>query len=126
MTDFCTRYIALGGDIAGLSKLFLIAALLVAVAFAIVDLIVRYRAPAWPMAFDGASPASLKDLVEAIKDLVAAIASAPIWIALFAAGIFLFWVPGNALGVCTPKTEQGASATHRPSAPATPTPDPKR
>jgi hypothetical protein len=101
MEKFCTDYIALGGRIAGMSMWFLYAALAVGVAFAIVDLIVRLRGTGAQL-----KRASLTDGFAALKDLVAALAAAPIWLALFAVGIVLFWVPGDALGVCKPSTEQ--------------------
>jgi hypothetical protein len=113
MTHFCDRYFTLGGDLAELAKWFLIAALLAAVASAIVEIINKYGAsPAMRLA-PGAT--AIKDVAEALKELITALSAAPVWLGLFGAGVLLFWVPGNAVEVCRPSTSQvpdkGANGT---------------
>lgn len=46
------------------------------------------------------SATAIKDVAEALKEPIAALSAATVWLALFGAGIMLFWLPGNALEGC--------------------------
>ncbi len=109
ITDFCKGYVPLATDIAGLAKYFLIASLVVAIAAAAIELWGKLQPPpvGGPVARVAGGAAGLKEMVGAIKDLIAAVAAAPLWLALFAVGIAVFWVPGSAVGeACTPTAGQ--------------------
>lgn len=99
---FCSTYIAAGLGVAELAWFFLVAALGAAVIAVMVDAAVRLR----NSAVNQNSPparglAPVNEMANALNGLITALATAPIWLALFAAGIFVFWIPGTAIsGVC--------------------------
>ena len=94
---FCREYVELAGDLAGIAKVFLIAALVLGIAYAIVETIKKFReGPALtPRAAPGTS--TIKELIEALKGFIEALAKAPAWLGLFGVGLLLFWVAGASL-----------------------------
>jgi len=113
MENFCKTYLGLGGELAGLAKWFLIAALAAAVVAVAIEVMNSYRAPAAPRLAPAPAPTAIKDLAEALKSLITALSSAPVWLALFGAGVLLFWVPGNAVGVCGQATDRASDDANR-------------
>jgi hypothetical protein len=93
---FCQDYVELAGDFAGIAKWFLIAALGLGIAYAVVETIKKSREPVKDARVDGQAGAStLKDVAEALKGLVEALSKASVWLALFACGMLLFWFAGH-------------------------------
>ena len=89
---FCQDYVELAGDLAGIAKWFLIAALALGIAYAIVETIKKYQEEA---AAPRMSVSAVKEVVDALKTFVEALANARAWLAIFACGVLLFWVGGN-------------------------------
>lgn len=105
MRAFCTGYVPAGLEMAGLARWFLWAALAAGLVAMVLETIAKAREALAANAADGApAPRTLtplKEVFEALKGLVEALAKAPIWLALFAVGIVAFWVPGSAVsGAC--------------------------
>ena len=128
--QFCEQYLATGAEVASWGKYFLIAALIAAVALAAVEAWKRFKAPS-PMAgagdiksFTETAP-PVKDLTDALREHVTTLATAPVWLALMAVGVFVFWVPGNAI-----PTKCEAAETYdewpAPGSTGTPKPEPGR
>lgn len=92
---FCQAYVKLAGDIAGIAKWFIIAALVLGIAFAIVETIKKYREQPAPQPKLAAG--AIKEVVDALKAFIEALASARAWLALFACGILGFWFAGAML-----------------------------
>lgn len=94
---FCREYVELAGDLAGLAKIFLIAALVLGIAYGFVEVLKRYQET--PAVRAGVAPntTAIKEIAEAIKGLVEALAKAPVWLALFGVGLMIFWVAGSAI-----------------------------
>jgi hypothetical protein len=109
METFCATYLSLGGDLAHWAKWFIVAALVVAVISALTEVIKAYRAPPTGRLAPAPAATAIKDVAEALKSLITALSTAPIWLALFGAGVLLFWVPGNAVEICRPTTSQGVT-----------------
>lgn len=91
---FCREYVELAGDLASLGKVFLIAALVLGIAFGLVELLKKFQTPATVVVTEDVETSSLKDLIDALKGFIEAIAKAPAWIALFGIGLLLFWAAG--------------------------------
>ena len=100
--QFCQDYLARAAEVASWGKYFLIAALVSALALAAIEAWKRFKAPP-PVAGEGAiksltaTALPVKDLADALRELVTTLATAPVWLALMAVGVFVFWVPGNAI-----------------------------
>lgn len=90
---FCREYVELAGDLASLGKIFLIAALVLGIAFGLVELLKKLQTPP-AVVTARVETSSLKDLIDALKGFIEAIAKAPAWIALFGIGLLLFWAAG--------------------------------
>lgn len=116
LSAFCDDYREVGIDIAKISEWFLWAALSVAVAVAIAEIIAKLR----PQASTALAPdpgTGIVTIIDAIKGLVTALAAAPLWIALFAAGLLVLTIPGVAVpAACIekPKAEEDATGGNPP------------
>lgn len=93
---FCQDYVLSAGQITGLVWWFLIAALVLGLAFGIVELIRKFQEPR-SRSVRGVAPSTLKDLIDALKGFIEALSKAPAWIALFGIGLLLFWAAGNSI-----------------------------
>jgi hypothetical protein len=95
---FCGDYIHLAGGLAGLTYYFLIAALVLGIAYGVVELIKKYQAAPPPQK---AAAGAIKDLIDSLRAFLEALAKAPAWLGLFGVGVILFWVVAAAVpGEC--------------------------
>lgn len=85
---FCEDYVAVAGSLLDLAYGFVLAALVAGIVYAGVEIYKKSKAP--PPPGDRVAQSSLKDLIDALKGLIQALASAPAWIALFAFGLVLY------------------------------------
>jgi hypothetical protein len=121
--NFCKEYVELAGDVAGLGKAFLIAALVLGIIYAIVETIRKYTDPVAPRTRAVAGTGAIKELIDALKGFLEALAKAPAWIALFGIGLLVFWaagasVPEQCVGELNrPYAETKAAERANPSAP---------
>ena len=120
---FCEDYVKAAGDIADLAYWFIGAALLIGILHGFVEIVKKYRTP--PNA-PRVQQAALKDLIDALKGLIEALASAPAWIALFAFGLVLFFAVGTSIPTkCEAEMNQpyASAATDAETEPKAPGPD---
>jgi hypothetical protein len=97
---FCGPYAQIGEILAWLALGFVGAAFLAAIAAVVIDIAIKLRPTGG--AEIAPAPASVKDFIQTIGAFVTALSTAPIWLALLAAGVVVYWVPGAALSqVCT-------------------------
>lgn len=97
-TAFCSRYATLTLDYAGW---FLLLALVIGLAGAVVGFINSLRTPAPPpTGKNEAGGGTLATTIDAIRAMVEAFSKAPVWIAMLGGGILLLWMAGNA-GACS-------------------------
>ena len=129
MTEFCKRYLDTAGDIAALGLVFLIVALLAGTLYALVEVWKRYKAPVPDAADEVAKGAvtglPVKDLADALRELVVAIAEAPVWLALMAVGLLTFALAGMTIPAqceMVHKKPAAPSAAVKPAPPALPAP----
>ena len=93
-STLCTDYIWYAGGFVAVARWFVIAALLLGIAYAIVETIKKYKeAPAPGRLMAG----TIKEVVDALKAFLEALAAARAWLALFACGLLLFWFAGHML-----------------------------
>lgn len=108
MATFCQSYIGHALTLTQLSIGFLLVSLVAAAAMAIAEVLAKFRAAASVRAAADAQVKTVQTLIDALKGLVTALSSAPIWLALFAVGIVLFWVPGSAVAELCPGDKAAA------------------
>ena len=108
MAAFCQSYIGHALTLTQLSIGFLLVSLVTAGAMAIAEVLAKFRPVASDQVVSGAQAKTVQTLIDALKGLVTALASAPIWLALFAVGIVLFWVPGSAVAELCPGDKAAA------------------
>lgn len=111
---FCREYVELAGDLASLGKVFLIAALVLGIAFGVVELLKSLQTRQ-NIVTDAAGSSTLKDLIDALKGFIEALAKAPAWIAMFGIGLLLFWSAGASV------PEKCETEMNKPYGMATPT-----
>ena len=110
MATFCQSYIGHALTLTQLSIGFLLVSLVAAAAMAIAEVIAKFRTAASVRTDAGTQAKTVQTLIDALKGLVTALASAPVWLALFAVGIMLFWVPGSAVSGLCPGDKAAACA----------------
>lgn len=72
---------------------------MIGVAYAAVEVRRRFLAPVTdspPSSLTATGP-PIKDLADALRELLTALAAAPVWLALMGVGVFAFWVARNAI-----------------------------
>jgi|GEM_PF-4719152 len=116
---FCQHYVRLAGDLASLGRPFVIAALILGIAFGIAETMARFRAPAAPaQTARGLADSPLKDLIDALKGFLEALAKAPAWIAMMGVGVLLFWAAAATVpATCLPEMNKPSPGPDAPSAP---------
>jgi hypothetical protein len=107
---------AMGGWGLELVWWFLAAAIAIGVAGAVMALVEKLAALWAPDGGGGAHKAvPVNTLLDSIGKLIEALTKAPVWIAMFAAGLALLWVSADAVSTaCTPPAKQDGQAPNKP------------
>ena len=97
--EFCQTYLITAATAAAWGKWFLAAGFAAGTLYALIEAYRRWKAPivqADGTGLVGGTTTGLpiKDLADALRELVAALAAAPVWLGMVAAGIFALWVTG--------------------------------
>lgn len=97
--EFCQNYLVTAATAAAWGKWFLVAGFAAGTLYALIEAYRRWKTPV--VQADGAELVGgtttglpIKDLADALRELVAALAAAPVWLGMVAAGIFALWVVG--------------------------------
>jgi hypothetical protein len=99
--SFCSDYVLFSNELLRLVWWFFIAALVLGIAYAIVETIKKAMEKSAPGGRQEAG-GTLKDLIDALKAFFEALASARAWLALFACGLLLLLVAGHGIpGNCS-------------------------
>ncbi|MEP9361223.1 hypothetical protein [Sphingomonas sp. KR3-1] len=98
--EFCGDYLATAAGFAHWGRIFLIAAFVAAAVYALIEAYKRWKTPVTrtdgSRLVDGAiTGLPIKDLADALRELVVALATAPVWLAMMAVGIFALWAAGT-------------------------------
>lgn len=113
--SFCEEYVETGGDLAALSLVFMGSALALGFVYGIVEIVKKANGTPGPRVSGG----GIKELLDALKAFVEALAAAPVWIAFFGVGVVLFWIPGNFIpSDCNAEFNQSYESAHRDKDPA--------
>ena len=115
---FCEDYIGVAGSVLDLAYWFVVAALVLGIAYGIAELFKKPQVPGPKV------QSSLKDLIDALKGLIQAVASAPAWIALFAFGLVLFWAAASIPPECEDEMNQPYATAKTDAAQKAPKPPP--
>jgi hypothetical protein len=92
--SFCSDYVLFSNELLGLVWWFFIPALVLGIAYAIVETVKKFMEESAPGGRKE-DAGTLKDLIEALKAFFEALASARAWLALFACGLLLLLVAGH-------------------------------
>jgi hypothetical protein len=115
-TAFCSRYATLTLDYA---RWFLLLALLIGLAGAVIGFINSLRTPTPPVpGVNEAGGGPLTNTIDAIRNMVEAFSKAPVWVAMLGGGILLLWLAGSAGGCSGGFEQQGnqqVETSHRTS-----------
>lgn len=121
MKHLCDSYWIVGTILVWFAAVFMALGLISAAAFAVAE--IKTRLKATPAVRPAAAPVSINDLTKALTDLVAALASAPIWLAMFALAVALYWFVGAGIGsvaICQKDTSvASAKSNGTPADPST-------
>jgi hypothetical protein len=95
LMNFCKGYLELAVQVAWLGKAFLIAALALGVFYALAELAQRVASKTQRDGLRGlVTGLDIKTLADALRELIATLAVAPIWLALMAIGLLTFALVG--------------------------------
>jgi len=110
-SKFCGDYREIGQVMLWFVPGFMGLAAVSAAAFAFAEIIARLR-PNGVVRAEAPPPAGLGVMIKALTDLIAALASAPIWLSMFALGVALYWFVGAGYGAtCVAKPAPAPTAT---------------